>query len=284
VTGAAPDHWTRDEVEAIVGDYFSMLRAELAGEAYSKTAHRRALAPQLNGRSHPSLEFKHSNISAVMVAYGLPYIDGYKPRGNHQQLLEEVVLEFLASAPHFFDSLLQSNVLNPVGKPAVSAFAAIAEAPPEPVTPTSRVWDPNARVVSIDFVRRDAENRRLGALGEEFVVDLEQRRLHDDARRPDLAKRVAWTSRDCGDGAGYDVLSFEPDGSHRYIEVKTTVQPKAFPFHVTANEVACSASLKHNYHLYRLFRFSRTPGLYVLTGAIEETCRLAPTQFRARFA
>jgi hypothetical protein len=279
----AGEDWSVDEVEAVVGDYFSMLRAELAGKDYSKAAHRRALAPQLSGRSEASIEFKHANISAVMVGYGLPYIDGYKPRGNYQQLLEQAVLEFLASEPHFFDALLQSNILNPVSKPAISAFAHIAEAPPEPLTPTPRVWDPKARVVPIDFVRRDAENRRLGALGEGFVVDLEMRRLHDDFRRPDLAKRVEWTSRDRGDGAGYDILSFESDGSRRYIEVKTTTQPKAFPFQVTANEVACSASLKQTYHLYRLFRFSRTPGLYVLTGAIEETCLLAPTQFRARF-
>jgi hypothetical protein len=48
-----------------------MLRSELAGEDYSKTAHRRTLTPQLNGRSDGSIEFKHANIIAVMVGYGL---------------------------------------------------------------------------------------------------------------------------------------------------------------------------------------------------------------------
>lgn len=63
------EDWSRDEVEAIVGDYFAMLRAELAGEVYSKTAHRRALAPLLSGRSDGSIEFKHANISAVLLGY-----------------------------------------------------------------------------------------------------------------------------------------------------------------------------------------------------------------------
>jgi hypothetical protein len=282
----AGEDWSLDEVEVIVADYFAMLRAELAGEPCSKTAHRRALAPQLNGRSEPSIEFKHANISAVMVAYGLPYIDGYKPRGNYQQLLEQSVLEYLAGAPRFFDALLSSPVLDPREAPAApaSGFAAIQEDPPEPVESPAPVWNPDARVVPIDFVRRDAENRRLGRLGEEFVLELERKRLHDDVGRADLVRRVEWTSQERGDGAGYDIRSFEPDGSVRYIEVKTTGLAKAFPFIVTANEVACSESLRHEYHLYRLFRFSRKPGLYVLKGAMSESCQLAPTQFRARFA
>ena len=31
--------WTRDEVEAIVGDYFDMLRKDLSGDAHSKRRH-----------------------------------------------------------------------------------------------------------------------------------------------------------------------------------------------------------------------------------------------------
>jgi len=280
------EDWSRDEVEAIVGDYFEMLRAELADEVYSKTAHRSALAPQLSHRSDGSIEFKHANISAVLVGYGLPYIDGYKPRGNYQQLLEQVILEYLAGAPQFFEGLLKSPVLDPPHKPAVplSGFASIQEPAPVPINPVQRVWNPDARVVPVDFVRRDAENRRLGRLGEEFVLELERRRLHDDAGRPELARQVEWTAQARGDGAGYDIRSFEPDGRPRYIEVKTTGLAKAFPFVVTANEVACSDSLRAEYHLYRVFRFSRNPGLYVLSGSLSDSCKLAPKQFRARFA
>jgi hypothetical protein len=47
-----------------------------------------------------------------------------------------VVVEYLASAPHFFDSLLHSKVLDPLEKPLVSAFSSLHEAPPEPLDPT----------------------------------------------------------------------------------------------------------------------------------------------------
>jgi hypothetical protein len=43
--------WTEAEVALAVTDYFTMLRAELLGQSYSKTEHRNALRPQLSGRS-----------------------------------------------------------------------------------------------------------------------------------------------------------------------------------------------------------------------------------------
>ena len=278
------DDWTRDEVEAIVGDYFDMLRKDLSGDAYSKTTHRRRLSPHLQHRSNGSIEFKHANISAVLVRFGLPYVDGYRPRGNYQQLLEQVVLEYLTVHTSFFPRLAESPVVNLV-QPATptSPFSRLVESPPERIDVGPRVWSPNVRIVKVDFVRRDAENRRLGHLGEQFVVELERRRLHDEVKRPDLAKQVEWTSEVMGDGAGYDIASFNDDGSPRYIEVKTTGLGKAFPFCVTSNEVRCSEALRDQFHLYRLFRFSRDPGLFVLGGALSQTCSLDPIQFQARF-
>jgi hypothetical protein len=79
--------WSRDEVDLIVADYFMMLSAELAGEPYNKSDLNRDLRPLLNGRTKSSVEFKHQNISAVLVGMGLPYIDGYKPARNYSQTL-----------------------------------------------------------------------------------------------------------------------------------------------------------------------------------------------------
>ena len=89
---AKGEDWSRIEVEACVADYLRMLTLELNGQRYSKTEHARALLQTLDGRSRASLEFKHCNISAVLVELGYPYIDGYKPRGNFQSLLLDGVL------------------------------------------------------------------------------------------------------------------------------------------------------------------------------------------------
>ena len=53
------------------------------------------LRKQLNGRSKASVELKHQNISAVLTGLGLPFIQGYKPRGNSQLLLRKAVQEYV---------------------------------------------------------------------------------------------------------------------------------------------------------------------------------------------
>jgi hypothetical protein len=77
--------WTQSEHDAIAADYLDMLSRELLATTYNKAAHRRALiAGPLSVRSHGSVEMKHCNISAVMRAAGLPWINGYKPLGHGQ--------------------------------------------------------------------------------------------------------------------------------------------------------------------------------------------------------
>src|SRR5687767_1318951 len=89
------EDWSKSEVELIVYDYFKMFQLELEQQKYNKSEHREILLPLLNNRSNGSVEFKHQNISAVLANMGQPYIKGYKPRGNYQQILEEYVAKFL---------------------------------------------------------------------------------------------------------------------------------------------------------------------------------------------
>ncbi|MBK9014392.1 MAG: hypothetical protein IPM82_10040 [Saprospiraceae bacterium] len=41
------------------------------------------------------MEFKHQNISAILIELGQPYLKGYAPRYNYQTLLKEVVIDWL---------------------------------------------------------------------------------------------------------------------------------------------------------------------------------------------
>jgi len=79
--------WTATEVKIVVADYLDMLRKEQSGEPYSKTEHRIALRARLPARSSGAIEFKHANISAALADIGMPFIEGYKPRGNYQHAL-----------------------------------------------------------------------------------------------------------------------------------------------------------------------------------------------------
>jgi hypothetical protein len=276
------DSWSRDEVEVIVADYFDMLRDELAGLRVNKTEHNERLRRLLRNRSRGSVEFKHANISAILTLHGYPYIDGYKPRVNFQALLEQVILEYIDVHRDFFDPLVGGPVLNPTASPDAEAFemSSVVEAAPEGMRIPQTVWSPTAQINRLDFVARDAANRALGRRGEEFVLEFERKRLHDGGRR-ELVPRIEWTAQIRGDGAGYDIRSFNVDGTSRLIEVKTTGLGKYFPFNVTVNEVRCSQARPDEFHLYRVFRFGPDARLYMLPGELSKSCHLDATQYRA---
>ena len=278
----AGEDWTRDEVEATVADYFVMLHGELAGLRVNKTEHNERLRRLLRDCSPGAVEFKHANISAILNSWGSPYISGYKPRGNFQALLEQVVLEYLDVHRDFFEPLMDGPVLSPTTSPDSRHIDVdqLVDSPPEEMAVPQTKWSPTARLSKVDFVRRDAANRDLGQRGEEFVLEFERKRLHDGGRR-DLAAHVEWTAQVHGDGAGYDISSFNHDGSTRLVEVKTTGLPKYHPFMVTRNEVRCSQARPDDFHLYRVFNFGPAARLYMLPGELSRSCHLDPTQYRA---
>lgn len=273
--------WSVEEVEATVASYFEMLRLELAGLPYNKSDFNARLRRLLDDRTQAAVEYKFQNISAVLVNHGQVYIRGYLPAQNYQRALEAAVLEWLDNENQLKDLVDSSPILNPVSDsfeaPSFSAF--VTEAPEPARAARSAAMVRPAR--KIDFVQRDASNRALGVRGEELAFELEQRRLHDELERPDLARRVRWVSRDEGDGLGYDIRSFEGSGRERLIEVKTTGLGKYFPFLLTRGELECSRRERDRYHLYRLFDFGSKPRLYVLTGALDDVCTLTPTTYRA---
>lgn len=278
------DDWSRSEVTLVVQDYLDMLEAELVDHAYVKAEHNRRLRAKLNDRSKGSVEFKHQNISAILSDNGLPFIRGYKPRGNIQALLADVLfteledrtdlrrqIEKLADEP-----LADEEIVVKIG-PLEDLFTdpptfATEEKPRAPRRNVGR---------KIDYGRREAKNRQLGEQGEAFVLRVEQRRL-ENAGRSDLAARVQWTSKEEGDGLGYDIRSFDVDGNERLLEVKTTRQGKNHPFFITDAEVRASRELGPSYRLVRVYDFGTNPRIYELEGPVDEHGKLYPSEYRVR--
>ena len=278
MTGA---DWSRVEVEVIVNDYLAMLSFELAGVPYSKTEHRRRLMSLLNGRSEQSIEYKHANISAALLDQGFPYINGYKPRSNYQQLLGEVVAERLHSDRSLLD-IVASDADRPMVVPEIDDILAILTEAPHSDPATPRVAERSVGPVKIatNYIEREARNRSLGIAGEEFVLNYERARLIQ-AGYEAIAAKIEHTSKVRGDYEGYDILSFETSGAERLIEVKTTKYGKETPFFVSRNEVTTSEQHASMYHVYRMFRFRESPRLYTLQGAISVSCCLSAVSFVA---
>lgn len=261
-----------------------MLRLELDGQKYNKTRHRRALLDRLNGRTEGSVELKHQNISAVLIEMGIPYIDGYKPRRNYQRtLLPGAVSSFLKHHPEM-QLLFKADAEAEIKIPSVNDILAALEAPPPAseskesvIRDAPAIYNPGG----VNYLEQEARNQSLGEAGEQFVMNFERARLIRSGRDA-FADRVEQVSLTEGPAAGFDIRSFEENGTDRFIEAKTTKYGKNTPFYVTSNELKFSEENASNYFLYRLFRFRAEPRMYVLQGHLPEKCTLKPTQYIAR--
>jgi hypothetical protein len=268
-------HWQDDELDAIVANYFAMLTLELSGQAYTKSKYSTALMDRI-GRSHRSVEFKHQNISAVLDVLGMPWIRGYRPKLNYQNAIFDAIERYLTRNPAIIETAAPPMQ-------AVPSPSPIFVAPPTPTTLIESIPVRLRRLVrKFDPVERDHRNRALGKAGEAFVMELERRRLAD-SDRSDLARKVRWVAAEDGDGAGYDVLSFEVNGRESLIEVKTTNGSSRTPFFLTRNERELAEERPTDWRIYRVHLFAQDPKIFTIAPPLEDAVNLSPETWRASF-
>ena len=198
-----------------MADYFAMLNSELHAQVYVKAEHNRNIQQQ-TGRQRGAVEYKHQNISAVLSQLGFPWISGYKPAWNFQASLITGIERYLEN--NSGDSLLEVLAISDAKEDLIEVSGAGFIKDEEVVIPIGQKPDTSIElednkpelkrlVRKFDPSARDARNRRLGKQGEEKVFYSEQGRLWEIGRG-DLARKIRWVSEEDGDGAGYDILSF----------------------------------------------------------------------------
>ncbi len=267
--------WQDDELDAIVADYFAMLSEDLSGRPYVKSRHSALLMERI-GRTHRSVEFKHQNISAVLDELGMPWIPGYKPKRNYQNAIFDAIDRYLSQHPAILE-------LVPASIPARSQPNEIFVLPPALSLSSLPVPESLRRLVrKFDPVERDHRNRLLGKAGEEFVVELERRQL-SGFDRPDLARKVRWVAEEDGDGAGYDILSFDPSGRERLLEVKTTNGSARTPFFLSQNECALALERPADWRIYRVHLFASEPRIFTIAPPLDKSVTLRPETWRVSF-
>ncbi len=267
-------NWQDDELDAIVADYFAMLSSDLSGRPYVKSRHSAALMAQI-GRTHRSVEFKHQNISAVLDELGMPWIPGYIPKRNYQNAIFGAIDRYLSQHREVLEFV-------PRDKSAGAVPSTVFVEPP-----TLQVSEPTPAALKrlarkFDPVERDHLNRSLGQAGEVFVIDVERRKLAD-GEREDLARKVRWVAAEDGDGAGYDVLSFDLGGTAKLIEVKTTNGSARTPFFLSRNERELAAERPADWRIYRVHLFAKDARIFTIDPPLENAVRLLPETWRCSF-
>jgi hypothetical protein len=247
----------------------------VVGLPYNKAAHNRILRDKIN-RSEASVEFKHRNISAVLERLGLQKIRGYWPAQNFQTAIIDAIERYLVANP-----AAQHPEVLVTGFPEQAQLFVGSPPTLSPILPMRT--DMERLVRKFNPVERDFRNRKLGREGEELVLHFERQRLQMQDRI-DLAKKVKWISQEEGDGAGYDILSFDHQGNERLLEVKTTVGSDTTPFYITRNELSLSSERPEAFRLCRVFDFSIRPRMFELAPPLANFVHLSPFSYEASFS
>lgn len=197
------------------------------------------------------------------------------PNYDWEKLYDET-LTFI----QYYDSLYEEAVYAVKNaKDAVSNQRSLLEEVPPPRKAYDKLNDKKYFFDGI-LIDYDAVNNaisKLGRSGEELVILYEQEKLKKIGRA-DLAKKVEKRL----DGVGYDIISYHPDGTEKFIEVKTTSGEILRPFFLSDNEWEFMKKNSKSYYLYRVFRYNRTLGkakFFVLKGNIENRVLIRNRQF-----
>ena len=268
--------WTLIEIDLIVADYFDMRRLDLSGQHFVKS-HRNEELQRLTGRSRGSIERKHMNISAVLERLSLPWLRGYAPARNFQNALIEAVERFISKD---WNAVYQSPVPENQAADFNPVFVGAAPIKGEPLVSNNEWLERLAR--KFDPAARDERNRALGLRGEEHVFKSEIVRLNA-ADRSDLASKVKWVSQEDGDGAGFDIRSFENDGTERFLEVKTTVGHNRTPFFISKNERDFAEERPAEFRIFRLYEFGKQSKAFLIKPPLENQLILEPANYKAYF-
>lgn len=276
--------WSKMEVDLIVQEYFEMLQKELNREKYNKTFHRNRILPKLNERSEGAIEFKNQNISAALINMGLPFITGYKPLFNYQkELLEKEISDYIIrhkiELEKQFETFSSSTSANSESQSNID-FENILSS--EPVISEFKEPEPLYKPTKINYLEKEQNNRQLGEEGEKLIMEYEKWRLMK-AGKNNLVDKIEWISKDLGDGAGFDILSKNNNGTDRYIEVKTTKLTKETPIYLSRNEWRFAQDKEQEFFLYRIFNFAESPQIFIKQGQYENFCKLQPQSYKGYF-
>lgn len=139
----------------------------------------------------------------------------------------------------------------------------------------------------VDFDEVNKNRSRIGSTGEKIVLKYEKDYLISKGRT-DLAEKVHQLSLE-DTYAGYDIVSYDEDGTEKKIEVKSTTieQPENFSFNISKNEKTVAES-SDNYFIYLVYGVnSESPKIHIIPNPFKVSDHLSiePINFivRGRF-
>lgn len=175
----------------------------------------------------------------------------------------------------------QESELIPFIVPDISDFTGVlAEIPKRAPIASLAIGTTSPKKKKIKYINRARQNSLVGNAGENFALKFERWRLKD---YPDLAKKIVQVSKK-DDTLGYDILSFETNGSPRYLEVKSTLGKLESMFYISSNELTVADNLGDKYIVLRVAQLGSAPICCEIRHPFDDKLMLTPSTYMATFA
>lgn len=136
-----------------------------------------------------------------------------------------------------------------------------------------------------DYEKEEKRKTKLGDRGEKIVMMAEVERVlkENSVSKAQAEKMVIRKSLE-SDAIGYDILSVNPDGSPRHIEVKATTRKAGdMSFFYTINELEAAKKYGKDYYIYIVYEIlSKEPKIWVLKNPFigNQQLTLEPIKFK----
>lgn len=190
-------------------------------------------------------------------------VESQNEEDNSTTLVEIINQPFLPKAEHTINDI-SSNVSTSYSEtPPIEQLHKIDVDNVDPIyidstyTSQSSKSSKSKRILAKkDHETSSKKNALVGLKGEQCVIKAEINRLMSENAPKHIIDRIQHLSL-ISDSYGYDILSFNYDGTPRYIEVKTTTRSSSdFSFEITANEYQTALELGENYYIYIVFNIT----------------------------
>ena len=196
--------------------------------------------------------------------------------------MEDEVIDYLinhSEIESYFQQFVEKDIVRPKTRPD---FERLIVSPPSIISVTEpKVYYQN-KAIKTNYLEKEQLNKALGLYGEELVIEYEKWYLIKSGKEH-FADKIKWISKEEGDGAGFDILSRNLNGTDKFIEVKTTRLGKETPFFFSSNELQVSISKANDYHLYRVFNANSDVRLFAKNGSLSNICKSIPTMYKGYF-
>lgn len=214
----------------------------------------------------PFDDFQRAQITKILNDYAVGVSQSDEAVGASTNLFEA-------------DDTPPAEQLAPPELPSEIDFANVLIDPPVPKGKAGGSSGKGGGAKKTDHTKKAQTNDLVGKLAETFALAFERWRLRE---HPELLKMIRHVSQE-DDTVGYDIESFEPDGTPRFVEVKGTLGPMETRFFLSANELASAEAKGANYVILRVAKLASDPKCCEIRYPFDGKLQLIPEVYQVIF-